>query len=195
MEESKQPIDSSERFRSSFKQAVEHHKKWREKAKEDYEFYVGDQWNSADLGSLKEQQRPAITINKIKPLISLLSGWQRLNRYEPDFLPRTADDLELCKVRKGVTKFVFDRNDYEYKESRVFFDGIICGKGWLSAEYEWNYESLDGDIVIRRISPFDMYVDPEAKEPDLSDAEYVCRAKWVTKEKIKDVYPDRKSVV
>lgn len=195
MDEAQNTAGAAEKLRSYFRQAVEHQKKWREKAREDYGFYTGDQWNSADLGALKEQQRPAITINKIKPLIQLLSGWQRLNRYEPDFLPRTAGDLELCKVRKGVTKFVFDRNDYEYKESRIFFDGIVCGRGWLSAEYEWNYESLEGDIVLRRLSPFDMYVDPEAREPDLSDAEYVCRAKWVTKEKIKDVYPEHQDAV
>lgn len=182
-------------FRTWFKKAVEAEKKWREKAAEDYAFYAGDQWAKEDLAALKEQQRPAITINKVRPLIALLSGWQRLNRYEPDFLPRTADDLSLCKVRKGLTKFVLDRSDYEYKESRIFLDGIICGRGWLAAEYEWNYEKLDGDIVIRRVSPFDMYVDPEAKEPDLADAEYVCRARWVTKEKIKNVYPEQAEVI
>lgn len=174
---------------------MEKERRWQEAAREDYEFYAGLQWDKGDLAALREQQRPAITINKIRPLIGLLSGWQRLNRYEPEFLPRTMEDGELCKVRKGVTKFVLDRNNYEYVESRMFMDGIICGRGWLAAEYEWNHKKLDGEIVIRRVSPFDMFIDPESKEPDLSDAEYVCRAKWVTKDRIRNVYPEHKEEI
>ncbi|EAX47549.1 hypothetical protein TcarDRAFT_1284 [Thermosinus carboxydivorans Nor1] len=178
------------RKRNMFRAAIEKSRTWRQAARKDYEFYFGKQWEDADLQALKKQKRPAITINRIRPLINLISGYQRLNRYEPDFKPRTADDIDLCKVRKGITKYIMDSCRYNREESRVFLDGIIGGVGWFEVGYEFDYHALDGKAVIKRVSPFDIYVDPESREPDLSDAEYICRAKWVSKDDLKRTYPE-----
>ncbi|WP_333593043.1 hypothetical protein, partial [Aminobacterium mobile] len=69
-------------LRTWFQDAVSAEQKWREQAKEDIEFYAGQQWNSKDVEKLKEQDRPAITLNKIRSTVNLLSGYQRLNRYD-----------------------------------------------------------------------------------------------------------------
>lgn len=184
------------RFREWFKQAAESRRDWDKEAEEDYLFYTGKQWGEGDLEQLKKQKRPAITINKVKPLINLLSGYQRLNRYEPEFLPRTAEDLPLAKIRKGVTKQIFDLNSYDYVESHVFQDGCLGGRGWFEVAFEYDYTQPHGEwyrgrAIIKRRSPFDIYVDPESREWDLSDAEYVADARWVGKERLKRHFPER----
>jgi hypothetical protein len=35
-----------------------------------------------------------------------------------------------------------------------------------------------------------VYVDPEAHKPDISDAKYICRAKWVDKDELQSIYPE-----
>lgn len=182
-------------FRQWFKQAVDKNRTWRDEAEEDYKFYRGDQWDDQDLQTLKAQNRPVITINRIMPLINMLSGYQRLNRYEPDFLPRTPDDIGLCKVRKAMTKFIFDISDYDTVESRVFFDTVICGRGWFEVCYDWDNEIVDGEAKIKRESPFNMYIDPECREMDLSDAKYVFRARWLPKDLLKQIYEDEADVI
>lgn len=188
-------VDAVDKYREWFKCAADHWRKWRRQAKEDYEFVAGEQWKRQDRETLESHGRPAITINKIKPLMNVLSGWQRLNRYDISFLPRTNDDMELCKVRTGVTKYIFDNCDYEYRESQVFNDGVIGGIGWFWAHYVFNEMTGDGEIVIDRESPFNMYVDPEAKENDFSDANYIIRAFWVDKEKLIEVYPEKEAEI
>jgi hypothetical protein len=89
-----------------------------------------------------------------------------------------------------MTKFVFDISDFDAVESRVFEDVEICGRGWFAVEYHIDGETLEGNARITRESPFNMYVDPEAKEVDLSDAEYVIRARWYSKDKLKLIYPE-----
>ena len=180
-------------FRQWFKNAVDHSRVWRREAREDYEFVAGVQWKRQDKHKLEDHGRPAITINKIKPLLNVLSGYQRLNRYDISFLPRTNDDMELCKVREGVTKYIFDNCDYEYRESQVFYDGAICGLGWFWVHYEFDEELGDGEIKIARESPFNIYVDPEACETDFSDANFIIRARWVDKADLIKIFPEKEA--
>ena len=100
------------------------------------------------------------------------------NRYDLDFLPRSSDDLELCQVRRDITKYVMDRCDYDAAESQVFLDCAIGGLGWFNVRYKFDHEIQDGEAVIERVAPFGIYVDPEAHELDFSDANFLIRAKW-----------------
>lgn len=181
---------SVNRYRRWFQNAVDKMHPWREAAKEDYDFVSGKQWSESEIQTFLRQGRPAIVINKIKPLINLLSGYQRLNRYDIDFLPRTSDDIDLCKVRKGMTKYAMDTTEYDSEESQVFLDAAIGGLGWFDIGYKFDEAKKDGDLYIRREDPFGIYVDAEARKPDWSDAKYICRAKWVDKDELVDVYPE-----
>ena len=186
-----EPQDSDvARFRRWFREAVDGASDWREAAQEDYDFVTGQQWTDEEKQVFAETGRPTITVNRIKPLINVLSGYQRLNRYDIDFLPRTSDDVDICQVRKGMTKYVLDQSDYEREESLAFLDASIGGLGWFSVEYRYDEERGDGEAVVSREDPFGIYVDPESHKPDFSDAKYICRAKWVDKEDLKAIYPE-----
>ncbi len=154
-------------------------------------FAVGNQptWDE------KESGRPALTINRIKPLMNLLSGWQRTNRYDIDFLARTPDDGDVCAVRKGITKYILDRCEYASEESAVFLDCAIGGLGYFFVGYEYDDDGSDGEAYVRREDPFGIYVDPEAHKADFSDAKYICRAKWVDKEELKSIYPEHSAAI
>lgn len=190
-----EPTDSLARCRKWFRAAVDKGQRWREEAKEDYEFVAGKQWTEDEIKAFREDGRPAITINKIKPLMNILSGYQRLNRYDIDFLARSSDDVELCQVRRGVTKYVMDRCDYDSIESQVFLDCAIGGVGWFGTRYKFDHEIQDGEAVIERVDPFGIYVDPEAHELDFSDAKFIIRAKWVDKDELKQVYPEQSDAI
>lgn len=178
------------KIRDWFKQAVDHGSEWRKLAREEYDFVRGKQWSEDDKAALTEKGRPALTINKIRPHLNILSGYQRVNRYEVNFEPRTSDDFESCELRKGVTKYIMDNCDYNDVESAVFMDGIIGGIGWFHIFYDWDYTAMEGEINIDRVSPFDIYTDPEARKPDYSDGKFLCRAKWVDKDELCDIYPE-----
>lgn len=185
-----EPVEGVYRYRRWFREAIDYWRDWQREAREDYEFVRGDQWSKEDKARFAESGRPAITINRIKPLINILSGYQRLNRYDIEFLPRTNDDGQICQVRKGITKYVMDQCGYDNEESNAFLDCAIGGLGWLAVEYEPDESGNDGEAKVTRCDPFGMYVDPEAHRDDFSDAKYICRAKWVDKEDLKEIYPE-----
>ena len=53
------------------------YRRWQDEAREDYDFVEGRQWTKAELMRFRETMRPAITINRIRPLLNLLSGYRR----------------------------------------------------------------------------------------------------------------------
>lgn len=183
------------KFKRWFKEAVEGQQAWRKIALEDREFYSGKQWAEADKKALEGVHRPAITINRIKPLINVLCGYQRLNRYDIEFLPRTNDDDEQAALRKGVTKYIMDRCHYNYEESDVFNDGVVVGIGWFEVGYQFDWQTQDGDAFVRRVSPFDIYVDPETRDKHMRDMKYIIRARWVDKDELIAKYPQHEQEI
>lgn len=164
---------------------------WRQNAKQDYEFMQGKQWDDADLKKMREAGRPAITINRIRPIVNLLCGYASQNETEPDFLPRSEEDDRVSRVAKGITKYCLDRANYQRNKGKCFRDKIICGLANYWVHYEFDYAKLDGEIRIDRVSPFDVFVDPECSQEDLSDAQYIGRYSWESPSKLKQVYPDK----
>lgn len=180
------------KFKDWFKDAVEASNEWREEAKEDYEFYNGKQWKKEDRKTLEDHKRPALTVNRIKPLLNVLSGYQRLNRYDIDFKPRTNDDMKQAQLRKGITKYILDESNYNYEESNTFFDGAVCGLGWFEVGYKFDWENMDGNAFVRSQSPLSMYVDPESRDRYFRDAKFIIRARWLDKEELITQYPEKK---
>lgn len=164
---------------------------WRQNAKQDYKFMQGKQWDDADMKKMREAGRPAITINRIRPIINLLCGYASQNETEPDFLPRSEEDDRVSRVAKGITKYCLDRANYQRNKGKCFRDKIICGLANYWVHYEFDYAKLDGEIRIDRVSPFDVFVDPECSQEDLSDAQYIGRYSWESPSKLKQVYPDK----
>lgn len=177
--------------RNNIKKALQLTSEWRKSAKEDYDFMRGKQWTDADLKVMKQKSRPVITINRIRPVINLLSGYAAQNETEPDFLPRSEEDDRVARVAKGITKYTFDKTNYQSVKKKAFKDAVICGVGNYWVSYEFDYARMDGRIQIKNVSPFDVFVDPECKEDDLSDAFYCGRYSWESPDKLKQIYADK----
>jgi hypothetical protein len=183
------------KYRQWFRDAVDAADEWRQEAQEDFDFVAGQQWTEEEKRTFGEQHRPTLTINRIKPIVNVLSGYQRINRYDVDFKPRTGDDIEICQVRKGVTKYIMDECDFDSQESQAFMDAIIGGLGWFSVGYKWDDEVGDGNAVVEREDPFGIYVDPESHKADFSDAKYICRARWVDKDELMLQFPEHADAI
>jgi len=177
--------------RRKAKNAIMYTDKWRDVAREDYEFVKGKQWMDGDLKILRENSRPAITINRCRPIVNLLCGYAAQNETEPDFLPRSEEDDSISRVAKGITKYTLDKTNYQRVKKSVFKDKIISGVGYYWLSYLFDYDKMEGLIKIERVSPFDVFIDPECMQDDLQDAEYVGRYSWESPDKLKQIYSDK----
>lgn len=165
---------------------------WREKAKKAYDFYLGNQWASSDKQKLEDEKRPALTINKIKPIIRLLSGMQRQNRADINVKALKGGSVLLSSLLTEIIKFYYDTSYADWQTAFQFFDGSICGKGWLSLDLDYTRDLINGDLLLSRENPLLCWEDPFSARYDLSDARFIFRGYWADKEFLKQRFPHMK---
>lgn len=165
---------------------------WRTRAKNAYLFYRGVQWDADVLEKLRREGRPSLTLNKIKPIIRVLSGWQRQNRQDLKCLARRGGVVSLAEIFTELLKYFYDVSRADYQTSFAFFDGVISGKGWLALDIDYTKDPLNGDLLLKRERPLMIYEDPHAQAYDLSDAKFIIRTQWADREQIEKQFPKAK---
>lgn len=166
------------------------HRKWAESGTICQDFFEGRQFTEEQKAILKRDSRPIIVLNKIAPLIRLVSGYQRNNRTDINYLPTNdmTSSEDAADVLSMVTKSIATSNRLAYRDSEVFYDGIITGRGWW--DYRLSFEKNDfGDTKISVGDPFSVYVDPDANTYDLNEtANYICESRWASDEDVEFNY-------
>ena len=165
---------------------------WAAEAREAYDFVAGHQWSDEDLEKLTEQNRPAITFNRVGPLIDAVCGSQVNNRLETRYLPRTIEDGGSSEILGGVLAWVRDGCDAEDHESDAFRDAAICGLGWLEWRPDYTYDQ-QGKLVCERCDPFEMAWDLSAQKVGLADLRWVARRRRFSEDEVLARWPDARA--
>ena len=164
--------------------------KWRREAREMYNFEAGEQWNEDDKTALAEQNRPAVTFNRVAKVIDAASGNELVSRQEARYLPRNATDTDAvqAEVWNAAAKYFRDHCNAEDEESDAFRDTLICGMGWTETKVDFS-EDPDGMIVIERVDPLEMRWDLGSKRRNLVDSKFRLREKWVPGDEVRRQWP------
>jgi len=163
------------------KQDMPHVSKWRKEAREDFEFYAGDQWSEEDINILRAKERPALVFNRIAPLVNAITGSEINNRREVRFFPRELGDARASEVLSNAAEWFRDECGAEDEESDAFEDAVITGMGWVDTRLDFEDEP-DGAPKIERMDNLEMGWDCHAVKPNLEDARRKWRIREVTYE-------------
>jgi hypothetical protein len=162
---------------------------WREEAHEMYDMVAGTQWSDSDIRVLQEQQRPAVVFNRISRTINAVVGTQVTNRQETRYIPRELGDVQVNEILTSAADWVRDRCDAEDEETDAFEDMCITGMGWSETRICFDVDP-EGETLIERVDPLEMYWDPGATKRNLSDARWVMRVRKMAKDDIEAQWPD-----
>lgn len=177
-------------FKVWFLNDRDHTEKWREEAKEDYDFVAGRQWTDDEIEKLKAKARPVITFNRIQPVIDSVQGHEIGNRREVRFIPREMGDVKANELLTSAAWWFRDLSHAEDHESDSFLDTIVCGMGWTETRIDFE-ENAAGLPVVQRVDPLEMYWDFDAKDRNLADARRVWRVRRVPLSEAMAMFPDR----
>ena len=165
-------------LQSWFKQDITHVSAWRKEAREDFQFYAGDQWAEDDLNTLREQKRPPLTTNRIQPLVNAVVGSEINNRREVRFIPREQGDAQANEILTAAAEWFRDECGAEDEESDAFEDAVISGMGWTDTRLDFE-DDPDGAPRVERINPFEMVWDKSAEKPNLADCGRLFRVREI----------------
>lgn len=150
-------------------------------------FFCGDQWRAADLAELRQQRRPALTINKIMPTVGSVMGEQIKNRAEISFRPRSGAPAGNSVTLGKVLKQIADDNQLNWLRSQMFDDGVITSRGFIDVRLSFE-KSMQGVVKYCNINPKNVVIDPDGEEMDPDTWSDVFVTKWVTADDIAVMY-------
>src|SRR5690606_2834903 len=119
------PDDLTRKLIGWIKEDMPHVSKWRKEAREDFNFYAGNQWSEEDLNELRAKMRPALTFNRIAPLVNAITGSEINNRREVRYIPREQGDAHANEVLSNAAEWFRDECGAEDEESDAFQDAVI----------------------------------------------------------------------
>lgn len=176
-------------------------------AQEDIRFLAGDQWPESVRKERDDEGRPCLTLNKLPQYLDQVIGDQRQNRpaihvhpVEDDKttmgkLPNIAGtaDYSLSEVYESLIRNIEYTSKAESHYDRAFQHALEGGFGWLRVLTKYSREdTFDLDLCISAVhNRFAVLLDPDAKEPDYSDAEWGFIAELIPEKEYKKRYPGK----
>ena len=168
------------------------HLDYIETAKKCDAFYRGNQWDPADVATLDDEGRPALTINTILPTVNTVLGEQSTRRADVNFKPKGNGTQEVADVLNKLYMHIADTNKLEWKESQVFADGLIQDRGYFDVRIDFT-DHIQGEVRITTKDPLDILIDPDAKEYDPKSWNEIFETKWMSLDEIEEQYGQDKA--
>ena len=165
------------------------HLEFLQKADKCDNFFLGMQWEEADLNALKLARRPAMTINKIISTISTIQGEQIYNRNEVLFRPRKNAKTDTAEALTKVWMQIAQNNQLPWVRSDVFASGIIRSRGFYDVRLGFD-DAMRGEVHITQLNSKNVVVDPDAEEYDPDSWADVITSKWLTPQDIAILYSE-----
>jgi len=170
--------------------------KLHEELAADFEFALGKQWDDDDKETLRKAGVKALTINKIKPLIKLISGIERQSRSDYVAFPEGAEDSLIAEITSKLLKNIMKQARGERKLSDQFKEGVIGGLCFLEPYIDYSHDLLNGEMKLKKISGNRIFFDPSSEEYDFSDGRYLIKfTQNLSKEDLYQLFPEDKKKI
>ena len=164
-------------------------------ADRDMRFYLGDQWDESEKKALQAEGRNTFVFNRVRPVINMITGYQRQHRLSSMVSPvensdqATADQLSQCLMH------VMNYGDGYRTISDCF--GGACKTGWNLASISLDYrdDPVNGDIAFSREPWSGFITDPYLTKLDFSDCAYILRRKFLSVDIVESMLPGQEKDV
>lgn len=179
------------RLKFMAKEGIDHCRPRWEEVNGENDLYAGRQWSEQDKRVLEQQLRPAITFNRIGPIIDSLIGLEINNREKVAVFPRKMGEVKESELWGAGIDYVRDNAQAEAEEADAFFDLAVGGEGWTECYLKESMTAPGSyDIGIDRCDPCEMFRDPQAKKRNHRDARYLGRVRSIPFDAAKELFVD-----
>ena len=152
---------------------------WRREADRCADFYDGNQLTKEDLDTLQDRGQPALITNIIKPTIDTVLGIEAKSR--TDWRVRSEDDEHCSDEMAEGLSLKLKHAEIESRADRAASDAyaaqIKAGLGWVEVQRE--HDPFKSPYRVQYIHRREIWWDWRAEQPDLSDARYLIRRRWL----------------
>lgn len=184
---------SKEEYDEIFEE-IENQPRWRAIADKESDYADGNQLDSELLKRQQELGIPPAVEDLIGPALLSIQGYEATIRTDWRVTPN--GDPGGQDVADAIN-FKLNQAERESKADRAcsaaFKSQITCGIGWV--EVARDSDPFKFPYRCKTIHRNEIHWDMKATEPDLSDARWLRRQRWLSPERIALVFPEKKELI
>lgn len=173
---------------------IEEQPRWRHVADKEMDYADGNQLDSDLLRRQQELGIPPAIENLIQPALLAIQGYEESSRTDWRVTPNGERDAQ--DVAEAIN-FKLNEAERESKADRACSDAfasqIACGIGWVEVSRE--SDPFKYPYRCKKIHRNEIHWDMQAQEPDLSDARWLRRTRWMTADRIALAFPKHKDLI
>lgn len=125
------------------------------------------QWEQEDLKKLKKTGRPALTINKIKPVLLSVMGEYLQNRADVKFIPSAGGTPETATALTKLYIHISKEQRLERKEMDLVLEALITSRAYYDVRIGFD-DNFRGEVRIDVPNSKNVIPDPDADADDPS---------------------------
>lgn len=155
----------------------------------DANYADGLQWTDDEIKDMEDRGQLALTFNEIKPAVEWILGTEQRTKVDWSVLPRKAAGVEDAQTKTKILKYLNDVNQTSFKRSFAFRHCVTVGVGWMETHISTDPE----DEPIRHGNEHwrNVWWDSLSTQPDLSDARYLFRQRYLDLDIAIAMWPER----
>ena len=162
-----------------FLREIKHQPHWRREADRSADYYDGNQLSPETVERLKDRGQPPLIANLIKPTIDTVLGMEAKTR--TDWRVRPEDDEECDDDLAEALSLKLKHAEIESRADRAVSDAYAAqckaGLGWVEVARE--HDPFKCPYRVKYVHRREIFWDWRAEQPDLSDARYLVRRRWL----------------
>ena len=163
----------------TFLNEIKHQPHWRREADCAADYYDGNQLSPETVEKLKDRGQPPLVANLIKPTIDTVLGMEAKTR--SDWRVRPEDDEECSDDLAEALSVKLKHAEIESRADRAISDAYAAqckaGLGWVEVARE--HDPFKCPYRVHYVHRREIFWDWRAEQPDLTDARYLVRRRWL----------------
>jgi hypothetical protein len=182
-----------ETAKKRFNRVCSAEQEYRNKALEDLRFLGGQQWSENVRAERESQDRPLLTINKLRRYVTQLTNDQRMSRPEIRIHPAGEEaTLQAARVYEEFVRRIQAESRADLAYDTAFEHAASLGVGFWRILTDYESETTFNQVIrIERIrNPFSVYIDPTTQAQDASDMRWCFITELIDRDEFEEDYPD-----
>jgi len=169
--------------------------KWNYTAQKGHDFYLNEQLSTEETDALRESGMPDFIINRITPIIEIMKYFVTANNPKWQAVGAEGSDSDVAQVHSDIADYCWYLSNGKSVYSSVILDALTKGIGYFHVDINQDADNGKGDVLFKRIEPFDIFVDPMSRDFLFRDASFIMIRKNLSKTQLKAVLPDYKAKI
>lgn len=183
----------SHRFHRMLRESSDYLNAQRTRTDKAWDFYDGNQWTKDEIQELQDRHQQPSVLNICSPLVRAFRAIEKNRQTDYQVMGRKTSDDKLAEILTVLLNQTFKNCNLNHFLSEIARDGAISGIGWLEVAPETDIDTDDVMIKIFMRPWEEIFYDPYARRPDLTDARYIIRQIWMDRDEAIEKWPEKES--